>query len=254
MIKIAPLFSGSRGNCTLIRTPSQNILLDMGYGFRATVAKLNSLGIDPQSISAVLLTHEHSDHIHALPMWEKRFHTPIFAPELIANYLSQLCQSDIAPVCKEFDLNDLHIDVYVCSHDARQCFGYRFCDGKMSAASVTDTGEPTLQLVRFLSPCEKILLESNHDAQMLKRGDYPYPLKERILSKFGHLSNEQAASVLSKLTNTLRAVVLGHLSRQNNTEKLAYESAAAVFEKAQMQIGKDIFVYVADQDVNEIEI
>lgn len=256
MIKITPLFSGSRGNSTLIQTPTQNVLLDLGYGFRATVAKLKSLNVDPHGISAVVITHEHSDHVSALPCWTKNFHTKVFAPKQCVDYIAQtsLC-GNVVPVEDGFDLQDLHVDVYRCSHDARACFGYRFADGKMSVASVTDTGEATMRLVKFLAPCEKIVLESNHDVEMVQNGSYPYLLKRRILSGLGHLSNEQAGKILERLADSnVKSVVLGHLSQQNNTKKLAYESAQAVYRNLGMEVGKDVFLYVADQDNNEVTI
>lgn len=253
MIKIIPLFSGSRGNSTLVRTSTQNILLDLGYGFRTMVAKLNSIGLDPRDISAILITHEHRDHICALKPWEKHFHTPVYAPVLAANFICQKSCCNVTPVCGDFEFDDARVSVFRCTHDAIQCFGYRFYDGKVYAALVTDTGETTAKLVKFLAPCEKILLESNHDVDTLNRGAYPYLLKQRILSKFGHLSNVQAAKTLSQLDN-VRAVVLGHLSQQNNTKELAFKAAATVFENKKLVVNKDIALYVADQYQNNFEI
>ncbi len=254
MIKIIPLFSGSRGNSTLIQTPTQNVLLDLGYGFRATVSKLKSLDVDPQSVSAIVVTHEHSDHISALPSWTKHFHTKVFAPCESADYIAQTCYcSELFPVEDSFDLDELHVDTFRCSHDARACLGYRFADGKMSVASVTDTGEATMRLVKFLYPCEKIILESNHDVQMVQNGNYPYVLKRRILSGLGHLSNEQTGKILERLENSnVTTVVLGHLSQHNNTKQLAYQSASSVLESMGKTIGKDVYLYVADQEKNGV--
>lgn len=257
MIKLTPLFSGSRGNSTLIRTSNQNILLDLGYGFKATLAKLNKLGVSPQNVAAIFVTHEHSDHIGALPSWIKHFHTQVFAPKNCCDYIAQNCYcSDIFPVDGALELDDVFVDIFRCSHDARGCLGYRFSDGKNTVASVTDTGEPTPLLTEFLSPCQTIVLESNHDVDMLKNGCYPYVLKRRILSDLGHLSNEQAASVLQSLaqSSNLKTVVLGHLSQQNNTKQKAFDCAASALSQKGVSVGKDINVYVADQYENEVTV
>lgn len=256
MIKLTPLFSGSKGNSTLIQTSNQNILLDLGYGFKATVAKLNKLGVDSKSVAAIVVTHEHSDHIGALPTWTKHFHTQVFAPKNCCDYIAQtsFC-SEIFPVDGAFELGDVLVDIFRCSHDARGCLGYRFSDGKNTVASVTDTGEPTPLLTEFLAPCQTIILESNHDVDMLKNGCYPYVLKRRILSELGHLSNAQAASVLQSLElRKLKTVVLGHLSQQNNTKQKAFDCAANALTQRGVSVGKDVSIFVADQYENEVTV
>ena len=256
MIKIIPLFSGSKGNSTLIQTENTLLLLDVGYSYRATLEKFKALGISPKDVDAVVITHEHADHVCALPMWTKNFHTKVYAPQATVNYLMQRCfYSDIAAVEGPFDVKDIRADVFRCSHDARECLGYRFSDGKESVACVTDTGIATLRLVDFLAPCKSIMLESNHDSEMLQHGAYPYLLKWRIASELGHLSNRQASLVLEKLIGSnVRNVVLAHLSQQNNTKQLAMGCAVDMYSKHNVQVGKDVFVYVADQKENEVEI
>lgn len=256
MIKIIPLFSGSKGNSTLIQTENTLLLLDVGYSYRATLEKFKALGISPKDVDAVVITHEHADHVCALPMWTKNFHTKVYAPQATVNYLMQRCfYSDIAAVEGPFDVKDIRADVFRCSHDARECLGYRFSDGKESVACVTDTGIATLRLVDFLAPCKSIMLESNHDSEMLQHGAYPYLLKRRIASELGHLSNRQASLVLEKLIGSnVRNVVLAHLSQQNNTKQLAMGCAVDMYSKHNVQVGKDVFVYVADQKENGVEI
>lgn len=256
MIKIIPLFSGSKGNSTLIQTENTLLLLDVGYSYRATLEKFKALGISPKDVDAVVITHEHADHVCALPMWTKNFHTKVYAPQATVNYLMQRCfYSDIAAVEGPFDVKDIRADVFRCSHDARECLGYRFSHGKESVACVTDTGIATLRLVDFLAPCKSIMLESNHDSEMLQHGAYPYLLKRRIASELGHLSNRQASLVLEKLIGSnVRNVVLAHLSQQNNTKQLAMGCAVDMYSKHNVQVGKDVFVYVADQKENGVEI
>lgn len=255
MINLIPLFSGSKGNSTLIQTNRQYVLLDVGFGFRATVAKLGQLGVDPRQISAVVITHEHSDHIGGLPCWTKYFHTPVFAPRACCNYIAGTSFCDVTSSDGSFQLGDLFVESYACSHDARETLGYRFSDDEISVASVTDTGETTPALVNFLRPCQKIILESNHDVAMLKNGDYPYQLKQRILSHYGHLSNVQAAEVLKAVVGgKVCKVLLAHLSEQNNTKELALSTAVSALSEAGVEVGKDICLFVADQRTNNVTL
>ncbi len=254
MITITPLFSGSRGNSTLIRTEKQTILLDCGYGFRALSMKLKSLSVDPRE-TCVVITHEHSDHISALKNWTKYYHTDVYAPQNTSMILANRCFCDAREVCGEFDVQDVHVDVYQCSHDATNCYGYRFTYKNERVASVTDTGFATPELSAFLSPCKSIILESNHDVDMLWHGEYSYFLKQRIASDFGHLSNDQATEVLAQLIGTkVRNVILGHLSQQNNTARVAYDTAQKMYSQKGVKVGLDVCLYVADQDENGVTV
>lgn len=256
MFKVTPLFSGSKGNCTLIQTDNVNILLDAGYSYKTTVSKLQQLGLTPTDINAIVITHEHSDHIGALPLWTRKYSTPIYAPTLISDYVRQRVYfAEVYEIEGSFVIGDLNVDIYECSHDAQCCFGYRFSRGEHRFACVTDTGCATDQLVRFLSPCSVIMLESNHDVDMLKRGAYPYPLKRRILSDYGHLSNEQAVGVLQKLIgSSVKHVILAHLSEQNNTREIAFNLAVQMYQDNGIVEGKDIWLYVVEQYSNEVSI
>ena len=256
MIKVSPLFSGSRGNCTLIQTQHTNILLDAGFGYKAIANALERKGLAPSDICGIVISHEHSDHIGALSQFCKLWSTPVYAPKPIADYLREKVHpSTVTAIDGRFILGDVTVDTYECSHDARCCFGYRFNSDNNYFACVTDTGCETDELVAFLSPCETVMLESNHDVDMLSRGDYPYPLKQRILSKFGHLSNAQAAAILKRLVgSSVRNVILAHLSEQNNTKELAFNSVVSMYAEMGVVEGKDITVYVCDQYKNEVTI
>lgn len=255
MLTVTPLFSGSRGNSTLIRTDKTAILLDAGYGFRAICQKLKELGVSPQQIAAVVVTHEHSDHVSALPTWSKHFRTKVFAPPLVSTFLMMQSVYNVEEAEGTFQVEDVTVDVYKCSHDARNCFGYRFTAKDKSVAAVTDTGEASPELVPFLSQCQTVLLESNHDLDMLWNGDYPFYLKNRINSKYGHLSNTQAAEVLSKLIGSkVQNVVLAHLSQQNNTKQAAIRTVQEMYEQHEVQVGKDVKIFAADQYSNEVTL
>lgn len=255
MLKVSPLFSGSRGNSTLIQSDNTNILLDAGYGCRYIVKALESRGLTPKDIDAIVISHEHTDHVGALPVWTRSHPTPIFAPTLIADYLRQrVYVSEVYDVTGSFVVGDISVDVYECSHDARACCGYRFGAGQAYFACVTDTGCVTDELVNFLTPCSTIMLESNHDVDMLIKGPYSYPLKQRILSDFGHLSNEQASVVLDRLGRGVHNVILAHLSEKNNTRELAFSTVVNMYASKGIIEGRDVNVYVADQYSNEVTI
>ena len=255
MLKISPLFSGSKGNCSLIQSDNTNILLDAGYDCRYIVKALESHGLTPKDIDAIVITHEHNDHISALPVWTRTYPTPIYAPTLITDYVRQRVYfADVYDVRGSFTVGEVSVDVYECSHDARCCFGYRFSCGDSHFACVTDTGCVTDGLVDFLAPCSTVMLESNHDVDMLLKGEYSYVLKQRILSDFGHLSNAQAASVLTRLTDATKNVILAHLSENNNTRELAFSCAVNALATKGVTEGKDVNVYVANQYANEVTI
>ncbi len=254
MIKITPLFSGSKGNCTLVQTQKTNILLDLGYGYKQTVAALSKFGLAPNDIRAVVISHEHGDHIAALPHWTRNLPAKIYAPSKIADLICQRSYcSDVEEITGRFEIDEITADIYECSHDAQACLGYRFTSNGVSVASVTDTGCVNDALLDFLRPCQTIQLESNHDVDMLTKGAYSYPLKRRILSDYGHLSNAQTAEVLQKLDfSNIKRIVLAHLSLENNTKEIAFDTAVKALKNCGVTEGKDVSVYVADQFNNEV--
>ncbi|MCH5151795.1 MAG: MBL fold metallo-hydrolase [Clostridiales bacterium] len=255
MLKISPLFSGSKGNCTLIQSDNTNILLDAGYSYRSIVRELEKRGLAPNDVDAIVITHEHGDHVGALPNWAKHVATPVYAPKPIADYVSKRAVfCEVYGICGSFEIGNVAVDVYECSHDASCCCGYRFSSGGSKFACVTDTGRVTDALVEFLTPCPTIMLESNHDEDMLLKGDYSYLLKQRILSDYGHLSNRQAAEVLKRLIGKAQSVILAHLSENNNTRELAFSSAVNMYAANGVVEGKDVKVFVAEQRDNEVSI
>ena len=255
-IKISPLFSGSKGNCTLIQSGSVNILLDAGFSYKAILRALAERGLTQKDIAAIVVTHEHTDHIAALSLWGKNCSTDIYSPAPIADYLRQRVYfCEVHEVTGSFTIGHVSVDVYECSHDARACCGYRFSDGRGSFACVTDTGCASDALIEFLSPCKAVMLESNHDVNMLTKGEYSYVLKQRILSSYGHLSNAQTAEVVQKLARScVKTIILAHLSEKNNTKELAFNATVEALSACGLTEGKDVTVYVADQYRNEVTI
>lgn len=254
MVKIFPLYSGSGGNCTLVQSDNANLLVDVGLGCRATLSALKMYNLSLSDITAIVVTHEHSDHIGGISSFVSHSPVPVYAPKAIADLVAKraVC-CDVSGIADVTEIADLRIDRYECSHDAAACYGYRFSDGTNSVATVTDTGCVTTGLVDFLAPCDRIQLESNHDVDMLKSGPYPYPLKRRILSDFGHLSNDQATQVLSDLVGSnVKSVILAHLSEHNNTAELAFNNVVNMYADKGLVEGRDISVYVAKQHDNTV--
>lgn len=256
MLKIFPLFSGSKGNSTLIRSEQTVILLDAGFTYHALTNALSDRGVAPKDVNAIVISHEHSDHIGALPMWTKHTPTQVYAPAPIEDVVRQrVYSSQVSAIDGSFRIGDIGVETFECSHDATCCFGYKFTCGASKFACVTDTGCVTDALADFLRDCQAVMLESNHDEDMLKRGEYSYRLKRRILSPCGHLSNAQTAEVLKKLKGScVKTVVLAHLSENNNTKELAFNSAVNACLSCGVVEGRDIVIYVADQYKNEVSL
>lgn len=254
MLRIYPLYSGSSGNSTLVRSDNCNILIDVGLGYKTTLSALKAHNLSPEDISAIVVTHEHVDHIGGICQFVRRCPVKVYAPSKIVGVVCERAMySEVYGVDGRFDVGDLTADVYKCSHDSAACVGYRFTDGHDSVASVTDTGCTNSLLVDFLAPCHTVQLESNHDVDMLKNGPYPYQLKRRILSDVGHLSNAQAAEVLQQLVGSnVKKVILAHLSEHNNTAELAFRTAVDAYADKGLYEGRDIDVYVAAKRDNKV--
>ena len=249
MVKLTSLYSGSHGNCTLIQSGHCNILIDAGFTYSVLKRYLASAGLTPSDINAIVITHEHSDHVGALSVWKQHNDTPIYAHRICAPSVE--CKCGISDICRfddSFSVGDVKVDFIKCSHDASYCCGYRFSDGDSIVASVTDVGVVTEELENFLMPCSIVQIESNHDEDMLTRGTYPYRLKQRILSEYGHLSNRQTSQLIEKLLDgNVRDIVLAHISENNNTNELAFAEAMKAFKNKNVEEGKNVRLHLALQ-------
>ncbi len=234
-MRICVLASSSSGNCTLVESSGARILLDVGISWARVAEALASIGVDPVSIDAILVSHEHTDHVAGVGIAARKLRCPVYINfdtlSFVASRLKNISKEQIVltEVGKPFSINDMEFTTFPVPHDAARPVGYVVkCNG-LKVGIATDLGYPTNVVRHCLSACNGLVLESNHDRQMLLDGPYPFELKQRIASKQGHLSNEQSANLLSKVIHeNLANVLLSHLSDENNTPELAFNATAKV--------------------------
>lgn len=227
--------SGSSGNCIFVGTDHTNVLIDAGISGKRVTEGLHVIDRDPKELDAILITHEHSDHIKGLGVLARKYQIPVYTTGGTVDALSRMnlgkMPEGIFHEIREdetFSVGDLKIDPFTISHDAAQPVGYRIeCDDH-SVGIATDLGKYNEYIIENLQNLDALLLEANHDIRMLQVGKYPYYLKQRILGDRGHLSNENAGRLLCRLLHdNMKAIFLGHLSRENNYEELAYETVCS---------------------------
>ena len=222
--------SGSSGNCLLLSSGSTHILIDAGISKRRIEQSLAQSGLSMREIGGVLITHEHSDHISGLKMLIKHCAPPIYAPRTVANRLRGcLPEAEpylrVIPVNEPFEIGGVSVTAFHTPHDTDESVGYRVEGGGVFALA-TDMGHVTEEVFGALSGADTVLIESNHDEEMLRYGPYPVYLKRRILSDSGHLSNACCADLARKLAlGGTRQIILGHLSRENNSPAIAMSAA-----------------------------
>lgn len=228
--------SGSSGNCIFVGTDQTSVLIDAGISGKKVIAGLNAIERNPQELNAILITHEHSDHIRGLGVLARKFGIPIYsAPGTIQamkmeKSLGKIEESLFHAITpdQDFCIGDLEVKPFRVSHDAAEPVAYRFEHGGKSVAVATDLGYYDEYIISHLQNLDAVLLESNHDINMLQVGAYPYYLKQRILGRRGHLSNENAGRLLGEiLSDRMQAVMLGHLSKENNYDELALATVCA---------------------------
>lgn len=243
--------SGSSGNAAYISDGRTAILIDCGISGRALESKLMQKNISPENISAVLVTHEHLDHISGVGVISRRFHLPVYATEKTFAACEKIGRIErFVPVEKytDFEIGSIGVRAFSISHDAADPVGYSFFIGSRKITVCTDTGVITENIEEAVLGSEMVLLESNHDVEMLKFGKYTYKLKQRVLSDTGHLSNDAAAVFAAQLAESgTKKIILAHLSRENNTPNIAYKTSENKLNSLGAVIGGDVFLSVADR-------
>ena len=235
-MRLCSIASGSSGNCIYVGSEATHLLVDVGISGKKAEAGLNSLGLTGRDLDGILVTHEHMDHVAGLGVMARKYEVPIYATTGTLEEIQKMgnlgkidpalfreVKEDVKLTIKDLTVNPMKI-----SHDAAQPVGYRLECGEHSVGIATDLGKYNDYIVKNLENLDAVLLEANHDIRMLQVGKYPYYLKQRILGDRGHLSNENAGRLLCRiLHDNLKAVFLGHLSRENNYEELAYETVCS---------------------------
>lgn len=257
-MELASIASGSSGNCIYIGNQENRFLVDAGISRKRIVEGLSSMNIDPATLSGIFITHEHIDHIGGLGVLLRKYRIPVFAT---ARTIDQILQTkslgkvdaslfeSVAPDCP-IQMNGVTIEASSVLHDAADPVCYTFIDDTSKVGIATDFGTYDDYLVEKMAGCESILVEANHDLNMLMVGPYPYPLKRRIMGNKGHLSNERAGQFLSKIMHKdLKHIFLGHLSKENNYSELAYETVKCELDLHGIDLNAyDIRMQVAGRD------
>lgn len=254
MVKFCSLYSGSSGNSIFISSGKTKILIDAGLSCKRIVASLESIGEKPDEISGLLVTHEHSDHIKGVGILMRKIRVPLYVNEKtwdsMKNVIGDVPEDlvNIINVGETFEIGDIGVKSFSIPHDAADPVAYSFYIGNKKITSATDIGHVTDELCNNLMGSCTVLLESNHDIEMLKVGPYPWYLKKRILGDNGHLSNETCAKLTVSLAKMgTKRILLGHLSKENNFPELAYQTTFNELVKNGIRIGTDVLLNVASR-------
>lgn len=230
MFQFCSLYSGSSGNCSFVQTSTTKILVDAGVSSKKIVEALESIGIDPSSINAILITHEHSDHVSGLGIFSKKFNVPVYANLETWNAMEKQKEKVLENNIKLFSfdnffIGDIKVEPFSIPHDAANPCGFNFYNENKKMSIATDIGHMNSDIIQHLSNSCFLLLEANYEPEILQCSSYPYVLKQRIKGPNGHLSNSDAGKTISYLSKCgLHNVMLGHLSKENNFPELAYKT------------------------------
>lgn len=258
MAKFCPLFSSSGGNSIYIGAGDSSILIDIGVSAKRTEEALRRIGVDADSVRDIFITHEHSDHVKGIKVFTKKHRARLHMTAGTYEALAKTDALDNAAECciiseDGVDIGPMCVKSFHTSHDASESCGYtaELANGRRIAVA-TDLGVMTDEVFSAISGCDLVMLESNHDVNMLQIGGYPYMLKRRILGVKGHLSNDACAETVTRLLeNGTARFFLGHLSRENNIPQLAYQTSAAALTMAGAKEGDDYLIRVAKPEWDE---
>jgi phosphoribosyl 1,2-cyclic phosphodiesterase len=255
-LEFCSLASGSSGNSQYIKSNRCRLLLDAGLSGKYMINALKQIDVDASTLNGILITHEHSDHIKGVGILHRKFGIPIYVHEKTWKVLeSKLGKIDASKVniIKEnetFGIQDIVIKALPIAHDAIAPLGYTFSSSSSKIAILTDLGHVPETLYREIYDADLLMLEANHNVDLLMTGRYPYPLKKRVASDVGHLSNEDCGATVIRAIKEGRvgSVLLGHLSRENNTPELAYETVRSMMSLENMVVGEDVLLDLTYRD------
>ena len=225
-MRFASIGSGSEGNGLIVEAGTTRVLIDCGFGVRDTAQRLARIGVEPESLTAILVTHEHNDHVGGVPLFAARYEIPVWLTfgtlAIVGERFADMDRIYGFDSHDRFAIGDLEICPFPVPHDAREPVQFVVTDGMFRVGVVTDLGTTTRYVEASLSGCDALVLECNHDPDLLEQCDYPTSLKARISGRFGHLPNDGAAAIIRAIdTSRLQHLIAAHLSRQNNTPAMA---------------------------------
>ena len=257
-MRLCSIASGSSGNCIYVGSDKTHLLVDTGISKKRIDEGLAQLEVKPEELSGILITHEHADHIQGLGVFSRKYGIPIYATKGTLKGITEYkCLGKMpeglyheVQVDSVFKIGDLEVKPFSISHDANEPSGFRIENGSKSIAVATDLGIYDDYIVENLKNLNAIVLEANHDVHMVEVGPYPYPLKQRVLGRLGHLSNELTGRLLCNIRHgDLKHVILGHLSKENNYEELARETVKLEVTMGNTPFnGEDVPLMVANRD------
>lgn len=254
-LRFSPLFSGSSGNAIYVGCDDAHILVDAGMSGTRVVQELARVGVDPRFLNAILVTHEHADHIKGIGILSRKFDLPVFATEGtwagMYDKIGPISAKNrvIIEAGRDFFIGSVDATPFPIPHDAAEPVGYTFETDGAKLAIATDLGCVRDGWLGHVLGADAVLLESNYDPDMLRAGPYPYELKQRIASRRGHLSNDDAGRVAAELAlHGTRQIILGHLSKENNFPELAMRSCELYLRQAGVEPDEDVMLHVARRD------
>lgn len=254
-MKVCSIASGSSGNCIYVETQKTKLLVDSGLSGKMVTKGLEKIGTEGSLLDGILVTHDHSDHVKGVGILSRKYDIPIYANaatwEEIKDRIGKVEQKNIKVFENKhpFEIKDFFVEPFPTSHDACDSVGFSLYGNSKKMSIATDLGYIDKATLERIYGADMVILEANHDVNMLTIGPYPYFLKRRVLSDKGHLSNDSAGNALVKLVEMgLERVLLAHLSRENNFPELAYQTVYNILKDNTINVGKDILVDVAQRE------
>jgi len=252
-MRVVNLASGSKGNCTFIEAGKTKILIDAGLTVVEIVKRLNLIGEKPENIDAILLTHEHTDHIKGFCAFLKKYTARGYVHKEVFNKLGESLKIDLNKISLitnySFGINDVNVQPFDLPHDSVNCLGYSIDYLGNKVSFVTDLGYMPEIALKIVKGSKLVYIESNHDKKLMRNCHYPYIVKQRIMGDNGHLSNEQASKIITTLAKEgTRHFVLSHISENSNTLEQAYVTNAKALSDAGFELEKDVFLRYSRQD------
>ena len=252
-MEFCSLFSGSSGNCQYIKTENTTILVDAGLSGKKIQQEIVNIGEDPKKIDAIFITHEHIDHIQGAGIMSRRLNVPVYANkktwDAMYPYIGNINPENIKTLEECAEIGDLSVMPFDISHDSAHPVGYNIFYKNKKISIVTDTGCINELIINKIMNSDLLLIESNHDEDMVLIGPYPWPLKRRVLGEFGHMSNDTAGDLISKVVKRgTEIVLLGHLSKENNFPQLAYKTVENILKENSIDVNPGICLEMTYRD------